>query len=201
MASSHLSHRIVIFKVFHTSVIAFKRLHEGHLRTPWCLTFDPDIPNILLSGCLAGVVCRWDVEVRSRSPLSCIHLSNGPLSLSLLKCCDAFYASSSLPSSQAGTLLGSWQSFQSPISSIAFLPSSSSSLSSGFVLVTVLNKLCLLSTSRLEVVYESSTVNMEEKIRLTYLSTLLYNYAHVLPFTLCFTNIGWQSLIPMVFMS
>ena len=162
LASSHLSHRIVIFKVFNSSAKTHKRLQEGHARTPWCLTFDPHVPNLLLSGCLAGVVCRWDVEVRSHPLLSFV-----------LPLASTSYF---LPSSQAGTLLGSWQSFfPNPISSIAFLSSSSLSSSSGFVLVTVHNTLCLMSSSRLEVVYESSTVNSDEKIRFCHLFHV-YNY-------------------------
>ena len=61
MASGHLTHEIAIClmipKICHVRTLA------GHSRTPWCLCFDPSLPHILYSGCLAGTVHKWDVRV------------------------------------------------------------------------------------------------------------------------------------------
>ena len=62
LASSHLSqHKILVYSVTNDMVPRHTLVH--HPRTPWCLTFSPSCSYMMLSGCLGGRVCCWDVRV------------------------------------------------------------------------------------------------------------------------------------------
>jgi activator-of-BECN1-regulated-autophagy protein 1 len=63
MASGHTSrnHEVFVHQLVPEAHVFNKLI--GHPRTPWCLTFDPSCAFILYSGCLGGVVRKWNVKV------------------------------------------------------------------------------------------------------------------------------------------
>jgi activating molecule in BECN1-regulated autophagy protein 1 len=60
IASTHGDHTIRV-----TDVRSGKCTHvlPGHSRTPWCIAFHPSNNELLASGCLAGEVRIWDLQV------------------------------------------------------------------------------------------------------------------------------------------
>lgn len=66
LASGHTSpdHSIIIHYL-RPEIKPFNKL-VGHLRSPWCLSFDPLCMYILYSGCLGGIVNRWNIKTGAR---------------------------------------------------------------------------------------------------------------------------------------
>ena len=66
VASCHGDHNVYICDVANGKVV---QTLTGHPRTPWCVVFHPTQNDVLASGCLAGHVRVWDLNVSSVSLL------------------------------------------------------------------------------------------------------------------------------------
>lgn len=77
IASSHGDHTIKIF-----TVNTLKLMHEfkGHPRTPWCLKYNPQNSNILVSGCLGHQIRVWNITTGNCDGV--LNLSDSIISLS-----------------------------------------------------------------------------------------------------------------------
>ncbi len=77
LASGHTSpdHSIIIHYL-RPEIKPFNKL-VGHLRSPWCLSFDPLCMYILYSGCLGGIVNRWNIKVGASLKTSLLHTQAG----------------------------------------------------------------------------------------------------------------------------
>jgi len=71
VASCHGDHNVYVSDI--TSMKVEQTL-GGHPRTPWCVVFHPTQNDVLASGCLAGHVRVWDLNVRTRVPFLMILL-------------------------------------------------------------------------------------------------------------------------------